>query len=210
MDDLNTVFEQRIDEAFSRFQSAYALLDYCVYQPLSGILEEAEKKISCHKGCDACCCRIVLCSRIEAVGIIEFIEQNLSKRAAELKSRISAHSEKIQKFIFSQDCAKNPEEYSLWFAKKTPCPFLEKGSCLIYQARPLACRTYHSLENPRKCRNPLRQVRQLKLLTDADHLFLIIIQKIGKRFSDQMAVRGVLTITLDMLFKGMETKTDNP
>jgi Fe-S-cluster containining protein len=42
-----------------------------------------------------------------------------------------------------------PHQLSMVMAGKhtgSPCPFLEKGRCSIYEARPLICRIHHSLE----------------------------------------------------------------
>ena len=38
-----------------------------------------------------------------------------------------------------------------WIQTQTPCPFLDNGSCSIYQHRPLACRSHFSIRNPEQC-----------------------------------------------------------
>ncbi|MBW3779595.1 YkgJ family cysteine cluster protein [Aeromonas veronii] len=44
---------------------------------------------------------------------------------------------------------------------KSACPFLsEKGTCSIYNYRPLFCRTYHVLSDPILCNDPDAQVLQ--------------------------------------------------
>ena len=44
---------------------------------------------------------------------------------------------------------------------KDPCPFLStNGTCSIYQQRPLFCRTYHSLSDPKLCATPSAVIYQ--------------------------------------------------
>jgi Fe-S-cluster containining protein len=49
------------------------------------------------------------------------------------------------------------------FALRTPCPFLEEGSCSIYAQRPLVCREYLVTSPAERCSDPSPTVRRLPL-----------------------------------------------
>ena len=92
------------------------------------------KNIDCKKGCYLCCCQTVLVLPYEAFYIVDFIRNNLNindrdqifKRIAK-KDNITRHM-KVQEFL----------------TYKEPCPLLKNGTCIVYEARPMACRTYLS------------------------------------------------------------------
>lgn len=75
------------------------------------------EQIACRKGCDICCRHISL-FRVEAV--------NLSLALRRLPEEESS-------FIREKARASSPDG---------PCPLLENGACLLYQARPIICRTH--------------------------------------------------------------------
>lgn len=85
---------------------------------------------SCNKGCSSCC----------------KIDVQLTALEAEYISRSST--------VPARD---NP----LTTGHETQCPFLsEKGTCTIYNYRPLLCRTYHVLSDPALCADPDAPVLQ--------------------------------------------------
>lgn len=79
----------------------------------------------CEKGCSHCCRIDVHVSSVEA----QYIEKNLGLVPRAGHSVSSGHS-----------------------AAKRSCPFLSSGStCSIYQHRPFACRTFHTVDDPAFC-----------------------------------------------------------
>jgi hypothetical protein len=77
---------------------------------------------NCSKGCSACCRMDVQLTKFEAY----FIEYSTGFSFA-IGSPFSRHN-------------------------TTPCPFLSPSNdCLIYDFRPLVCRTYHTLSDPALC-----------------------------------------------------------
>jgi Fe-S-cluster containining protein len=123
-------------------------------------------KISCRKGCAACCCHWV-----EDVNSFE-----AEIMAAYLKAR---HPEKVGRIV--TQCAKDentltdlnaivesklaaagtdpavagldPVDLLLasFYRLRSPCPLLEKNRCLAYPVRPLTCRMYVSFSAPEAC-----------------------------------------------------------
>ena len=51
---------------------------------------------------------------------------------------------------------KEPLTEAEFFHKKMSCPFLVKGRCSVYAARPHPCRTHYMGGNPSKCRDELQ------------------------------------------------------
>lgn len=85
---------------------------------------------SCQKGCSSCCKIDVHLTALEATHIAQ-------------ASKLTARD--------------NP----LTTGHESKCPFLsEKGTCSIYNYRPLLCRTYHVLTPPEMCNDPDAQVMQ--------------------------------------------------
>lgn len=85
---------------------------------------------SCQKGCSSCCKMDVHLTALEATHIAQ-------------ASKLTARD--------------NP----LTTGHESKCPFLsEKGTCSIYNYRPLLCRTYHVLTPPEMCNDLDAQVMQ--------------------------------------------------
>ena len=74
----------------------------------------------CRRGCDMCC------TRLAAVPELTEAEWTLLRPAVEaLPTRVHRRIEALKGAV-----------------RPIVCPFLEDGACLVYEARPVACRTY--------------------------------------------------------------------
>lgn len=93
------------------------------YTYVDAINSNIEKFTVCQKGCAFCCKIPVTITKLEA----EYIEKNTNHKIKDIKNI-------------------NVNDY---------CPFLEqtKGVCSIYEYRPIACRTFFALDNPKYCEN---------------------------------------------------------
>lgn len=81
-------------------------------------VEVYPKQFACKVGCYGCCSRGLSVSNIEASFIREWIQ---------------AHSEALKQFRNDQEFLDEPNS----------CPLLDKmGGCVIYEARPLICRSH--------------------------------------------------------------------
>ncbi len=79
--------------------------------------ERLKGHLACRKGCDACCLHLSLFA-VEAAAVAEAIKSLPASKRLTLRQR-----------------AKNA-------VHDGPCPLLEDHVCLIYQARPMICRTH--------------------------------------------------------------------
>jgi Fe-S-cluster containining protein len=117
-------------------------------------------QVSCQKGCAACCRQAIPLAEIEAYQIAETIESLPEPRRTEIKNRFAAafhHFLEIGWFERLDNCINlsPPEREQIileYFNEFVACPFLEDESCLIHEARPLACREYLVTSPAENCR----------------------------------------------------------
>lgn len=131
-----------------------------------------EAPVSCRKGCDACCRQMVPISKTEAFGLAESVArmpapkaQRILARFEEGLGRLDAAGvlDKLLRWqkLKGEDLRCLDRDY---FAAGVPCPFLERGACVIHKDRPLACREFLVTSDPAHCRDPgSGSVRQVEL-----------------------------------------------
>lgn len=83
-------------------------------------IETAHGSWPCRKGCDTCCTRLAALPELTAAEW-ELLRSAVAVLPAEVHGRIAALAGEVRPIV---------------------CPFLEAGACLVYEARPVACRTY--------------------------------------------------------------------
>lgn len=108
--------------------------------------------VSCIKGCAYCCYQCVHILPHELFYLFFYLKSNFSKKVI---NEIQFNTKEKYNSIRNMKA----EEY-IYF--KYPCPFLKDNVCIIYNARPLACRTFLSssinscekeLHNPKDLNN---------------------------------------------------------
>ncbi len=113
-------------------------------------LENAGGRISCQKGCGACCRQAIPLAEIEAYQIAEMVKALPEPRRTEIVNRFDAawrHFSEIGWFERLDTCINlsPPEREKIvleYFYENVACPFLENECCSIHEARPFACREY--------------------------------------------------------------------
>lgn len=119
-----------------------------LYQKLDGAMAEAGKKleVTCTKGCADCCYQMVSMSLVEALAIIDHIYKK-ANRAVHFKSRsLPIIQEQSELFL------KGSVTVRMWFELQVPCVFLTQDNlCSVYDVRPVACRTYAVVSDPKLC-----------------------------------------------------------
>jgi Fe-S-cluster containining protein len=124
--------------------------------------ESQGRKISCTKGCGACCRQLVPIAEVEARFIRDLIERLPEPRRSEIRARFAAARRRLDEAgIFEK--LLHPEvwpegenrEFGLeYFRLSIPCPFLEAESCSIHPDRPIACREYLVTSPAQNCAQP--------------------------------------------------------
>lgn len=127
--------------------------------------QEAQgRKISCKKGCGACCRQLVPVSASEARRLRDYLEEMPEPRRSELKRRFAAAREALREAemlprLTGGEGLSREELFSLgrdYFLLGISCPFLEEESCSIYAERPISCRQYLVTSPAENCAAPER------------------------------------------------------
>ena len=131
---------------------------------------KAGGKISCKKGCGACCRQPVPIAEIEAHQLVGLVENMSEPRRSQIKQRFRDACLRFQEigwFERLENCTEQKElEKTVlrYFYEGVACPFLENESCSIHEARPLACREYLVTSPAKNCSEPsAKTVRQIQL-----------------------------------------------
>lgn len=149
-----------------------------VFQGISNLFAEigektiqtAGEKISCRKGCGACCRQPVPLAEIETYHIADLVNSLPEPRRAEIKRRFENawhHFASIGWFDRLEAAASQEERRKLaheYFRENVACPFLEDESCSIHKNRPLACREYLVTSPVEHCQTLNREkIKMVKL-----------------------------------------------
>jgi Fe-S-cluster containining protein len=105
-----------------------------VIEAFYGLAEQNNQVPACSKGCHWCCHQPVYAMSYELDYLNQYLKENFSTvKLNEIAVR-SAEKKKKLSVLKGDDLL-----YS-----KVPCPLLEDGACMAYEARPVACRIYLS------------------------------------------------------------------
>ena len=130
----------------------------------------AGHRISCQKGCGACCRQMVPVSPVEARYLAALVNRMPPDRQAVVRERFENALEllaaaKPGEVGHPEQDKKAYRNFGLtYFRMGVPCPFLEEESCSIHADRPLVCREYLVTTPPAACAAlGSGQVRQVPL-----------------------------------------------
>jgi len=124
--------------------------------------EQHSGKISCTKGCGACCRQAVPIAHSEAYRLREVVEAMPEPRRSIILARFAEAERRVREAGLFDRLAE-PERFTReeleptpmqYFDLQIPCPFLEEESCSIYDERPLACREYLVTSPAAYCSRP--------------------------------------------------------
>jgi Fe-S-cluster containining protein len=148
-------------------------LSQAIVQATVGEIEARGGKISCRKGCGACCRQMVPISETEARYLADLVASLPEPRQSLVRARFAKAVECLAEAGLLEKL-RQPErwygeagyrDFGLkYFQQRISCPFLEDESCSIYSERPITCREFLVTTPPENCRDPSRQViRSVKL-----------------------------------------------
>jgi len=140
---------------------ARALSDTVVGQTCQA-LEEAGATISCKAGCGACCDNLVAVAEVEARRIGVVVENLPEPRRSDIRARFADARARLVAAgllaVLQRSDRWTEEEYAAlvgdYFRQAIHCPFLEGGSCSIYDERPITCREYLVTSPAEYCARP--------------------------------------------------------
>lgn len=137
---------------------ARALSD-AVVRETSAAVEAAGAKISCRKGCGACCRNLVAISEVEARRVGAVVESLPEARRDVVRGRFAEARRRLERAGLLEELESpdrvTDEGYTAlvgaYFEEGIPCPFLEEESCSIYDERPITCREFLVTSPPEHC-----------------------------------------------------------
>jgi Fe-S-cluster containining protein len=106
--------------------------------------------LECQKSCSACCTQSVTMTSLEGEVILDFVKRKIAEkwltekldRAASGKNRAAITTNQYAGICLEQREVSGDTPGNWNF---TPCVFLEKNICSIYEVRPFGCRSFVSL-----------------------------------------------------------------
>jgi len=120
--------------------------------------------VSCRKGCGACCRQLVPISAMQARELVRLVDRMPEPRRSVVKARFAEARRRLEtdapdllaRLLHAPGCTTDEvvalgHDYS---SMSIPCPFLEEESCSIYADRPVDCRQYLVVSDPRHCAEP--------------------------------------------------------
>lgn len=122
-------------------------------------VERNGKKISCRKGCGACCRQHVPISAAEARLLAAIVEHMPEPGQSIIRARFEKAARRLkdsgiidQALNYHRLSGDDTKSMALeYFSLGIPCPFLDDESCSIYPFRPLICREYLVISSPDHC-----------------------------------------------------------
>ncbi len=118
---------------FSSISAMYFEIDKLI-KSITQLAQQNKQPVHCKKGCDYCCHQPVYALDYEMQFLNLFIKETFTeKRQKEIQVRSNKNLLKLSELDKTQI-----------LNSKQPCPLLENGMCLAYEARPMACRIYLS------------------------------------------------------------------
>jgi len=113
---------------------------------------QAGGRISCQKGCAACCRMLVPVSPLEAITLRRYVLSLPEERRRQVRDKIDEAKRRLEhagllgalRDVAESVKARSDEELEPlnqdYYALRMPCPFLDNEQCSIYEHRPAACR----------------------------------------------------------------------
>lgn len=131
---------QSEDNFIKLSEKTYKYIDYFI----DLLITEANKQntpVECRKGCAKCCYQPVFMLPYEAIFIIRFLNKYYKEKITDIKL-MCEKKHNITSVLSPNKLLSHRQE----------CPFLRKNTCIIYPARPMACRIYLSYSQ-KSCEN---------------------------------------------------------
>lgn len=196
MSDVTDSLSTLSGEALENLSTPFDRLNHALFRPVDALMEQASHLVSCEIGCNACCNRLIITTRMEAVAISEYLIKNELMNAA-LEKKIREHAAIMNDYL---DTYGDDEDMDiLWFQENVACPFLNEKVCSIYSARPLICRLRHSTSDPVGCSSPESSAETLDDVMEALPLFEKTLETLSDATADRLREHGLLSIQLDEL-----------
>ena len=146
---------------------ALRALDDAVIEQTVRNHETPERRVSCAKGCSACCeAQPVPVAPPEAYALARLVDRLPEPRQSRVRAAFAAAVKRLREAdllnvylgdrqAISRAAARDVT--ARYFSLKIVCPFLVDHACSIYSERPFVCRQYLVTNAPALCADPLNE-----------------------------------------------------
>ena len=151
----------RLDELLPALRE----IDDCVIEATVAHTEAGGERVSCVKGCSACCrAQPVPVTPPEAYALARLVERLPEPRRTAVRAAFAANVDRLRAAglyeIYMQRDPDMTRDQAIGVARrymtlKLACPFLFDDACSIYAERPFVCRQYLVTSPPPLCDAPL-------------------------------------------------------
>jgi len=111
-------------------------------------LWSSELDFACRKGCSVCCTQNVTMTSLEGDYIMDFIRENRTEEwlRETMVFTVPLATPAVTTNEYAKACldGRDIDPGNVFF--EGTCPFLSKGNCSIYEARPFSCRSFASMK----------------------------------------------------------------
>jgi Fe-S-cluster containining protein len=129
---------QLVRKTFARRGEAGALrqVQRLIDEQVASLPREDRSPVACQAGCDFCCHLRVMATPVEVFALLDYIQEQFSTQDRELfEARVLELDAQLRELAGEHVLSTN-----------LACPVLDAtGRCRAYAARPLNCRSYHSV-----------------------------------------------------------------
>jgi Fe-S-cluster containining protein len=142
---------------------ARAICDDLVRRVIRSV-EDAGGRITCSKGCGACCSSFLVPMTVpEAMRLVEDLQALPQRERRRLEPLLLQAEKKLadsdlagqMASLDPNDPASTVQQRELagkwWSENRFPCPMLAGNSCGLYRSRPIPCREFLALSDPKCC-----------------------------------------------------------
>jgi Fe-S-cluster containining protein len=148
------------------FQTGWAEILGLINKYQKETADASGMKISCRKGCAACCCHWVEdVNSFEAEIIAEYLKEHHPGKISRIVTQCGKDEKSLKdlnKIVEAKLAAarRGPSAAAIdpvdlllasFYRLRSACPLLEDGLCIAYPVRPLTCRMYVSFSAPERC-----------------------------------------------------------
>lgn len=140
-----------------------AICDEFVRRTISAVAD-AGGTITCSKGCGACCSSFLVPMTVpEALRLMEDLQTIPPAQKRRLEPRfLQAEKKLVESDLAGQMESLDPNDPAStvaqrelagkwWSENRFPCPLLKSESCGLYRSRPIPCREFLALSDPKCC-----------------------------------------------------------
>lgn len=120
-------------------------------------LNGSEFKPCCSMGCSHCCSEPLYAEDAEVDHMLESLTKEQRQR---VKSRTETWLQLAAPF-FIGTAYKGLADAFAYRDANIKCPFLENNLCMVYERRPMGCRTFFATGNPDHCKMPDRRQQKI-------------------------------------------------